>query len=130
MKFVLCWIRALAAVGLLVASAHFAPVNASGPADRGAFSIACNIAHYGDNIVPAHQVSVREFSFLGQESAPTCPTGCHSCPAPGCCGSVVLTSPSASFTVSSTVGDLTDEAEQSLSGVEPETLQEPPQLSA
>jgi hypothetical protein len=125
MEFAQTWIRAFAAIALLAMAAPFGPVSA----DRGSSATECHIGHHTDKAVPVGQDASDEFD-LADHYIPICPAGCSHSAGLGCCGSVVLATPSVIVVAISASGHLPDEVERSLSGVEPAAPQKPPQHSA
>jgi hypothetical protein len=130
MEFAQSCIRVLAAVALFAMGVHFAPVQASVANDRGSLSAAFDGAHRSSVVALAKQTSVGKFGLAEQDCPPVCPTGCPHSPAADCCGSGVLAVSSVVIAVISAAGSLPCEADRGLSGVEPDALQEPPQLFA
>ena len=129
MESVRSCVRAFAAIAFLAMGVHFAPVEASVPT-HGSLGTACDIAHRADKVAPVDQAFADEFDLADRNSAPICPTGGPCSAGVACCGSVVLTTPSLIPAVISAAGDSPDEIDRSLSGVEPDAPQEPPQHSA
>ena len=125
MNFAPTWIRAFAAFAFLAIAAPFGPVSA----DHGSPVSTCDIAHHPHNAVPIGQGTIEELN-LANHHTPICSAGCSHSAGLGCCGSVVVATPSVIVVAISAAGDLPYEADQSLSGVEPDALQEPPQHSA
>ena len=119
------WIRAFAAIALLAMAGPFGPASAGHGFPAGT----CDIAHHTDNAVPIGQHALDELDPADHD-IPICPAGCFHSAGLGCCGSVVVVTSSVIVVAISAAGDLPYEADQSLSGVEPDTLQEPPQHSA
>ena len=125
MEFARTWIRFFAAIALLAIAAPVGPVLA----DHGSPVSKCDIAHHPDNAVPIGQGAIEELN-LANHHAPICPAGCSHSAGLGCCVSVVVANTSVIVVAISAGGDLHYETDQSLSGVEPDALQEPPQHSA
>ena len=125
MNFGWTWIRALATIALVAMAGPFG----SASADHGSPAGKCDIAHYTDNAFPIGQDALEEFN-IAENDIPICPAGCSHSAGLGCCGSVVVATPSLVVVAISAAGDLPYEADQSLSGVEPDALREPPRHSA
>jgi hypothetical protein len=119
----------LAAVALFAMGVHFAPFEASIAHDRGSLSAAFDGAHRSV-AASAEQTSVGEFGLAERDCPPVCPIGCPHSPSADCCGSGILAVSSVVVAVILAAGNLPREADRGLSGVEPDALQEPPQLFA
>lgn len=120
------WIRAVAATALLAMAAPLGPASA----DHGFPLVTCDIADHADAAALPIGQDARQSSGLAEHDIPICAAGCSHSAGLGCCGSVVVAAPSVIVVAISAAGDLPYEADQSLSGVEPDALQEPPQHSA
>ena len=125
MEFAQTWIRAFAAIALLAMAAPFGLASA----DHGSPVGTCDIADHSDTAVPLGQDALEGLG-LADHDIPICPAGCSHSAGLGCCGSVVVATPSVVVVAISAAGDLPYEADQRLSGVEPDAVQEPPQHSA
>ena len=130
MDFARSFITVLAAIALLAMGVHFAPVQANVPNDRDSISTAFDSAHRVGVVTLVKQTSAGEHGLAEQDCPPICPTGCPHSPEANCCGSGVLAVASVPVAVISAASDLPCGAHASLSGVEPDALQEPPQLFA
>jgi hypothetical protein len=75
------------------------------------------------------ELTAGEVGLADRRCPPGCPTGCAHPASVSCCASVAV-GPSVFQVMISAGADLPYEADQSLSGVEPDAPQEPPQLSA
>lgn len=117
------------AIALLAMGIHFAPVQAAVASDRASVSSAFDSAHRTMVVAPA-KTSPGELGLAKQDCPPICPTGCSHALTADCCGSSVLAVGSVPTALISATVALLREADQSLSGVEPDTLQEPPQFFA
>jgi|SRR5581483_29113 len=130
MEFARSCIRVLAAIALLAMGVHFAPIQTAAANDHGSLSAVFDGAHRTDVVTLVEQTSVAEITLDKQDCPPICPTGCSHSSAANRCGSNILAAAPAVIAVMAAVAALPHEADQSLSGVEPDALQEPPQLFA
>lgn len=130
MEFGRSFLKVLAATALLAIGIHFAPVQAAVANDRVSTSVAFDGAHRLGVVTPVKQTSAGELGLAEQDCPPVCPIGCPHSPEANCCGSGVLTVASVPVAVIPTANDLPCGADASLSGVEPDAPQEPPQLFA
>ena len=119
------WIRAVAATALLTMAAPLGPASA----DHGFPGVTCDIADHADAAVLPIGQDARQGPGLAEHDIPICQAGCSHLAGPGCCGSVVVATPSSVVTIS-TARDLPSEADQSHSGVDPDAPEEPPQFFA
>jgi len=129
MDFAPWCIRVMGAVALLAMSVAFDPGQSAPANDHDAVSIVLDSGPSPDTFARV-ELSMGEVGLADRHCPPGCPTGCAHPASVSCCASVAVGSSSA-FPVVITAGAVVPyEADQSLSGVEPDGPQEPPQLSA
>lgn len=127
MEFVQIFVRALVAITLFVMSVHFGQVQAGSASDRAFAFTAVHAATSPGNVAPVHSHFVGEFD-LADDCSPFCPTGCTHTTSLECCGWGVLGPISVALAVTA-ASDPPYAADRSMSGLEPDALEEPPQPS-
>lgn len=130
MEFARSFIKVLAAVALFAVGLHFAPLHVAVASERASVSTGLDGAHRTIIGSPIKQTSAGELDHARQDCPPSCPTGCPHASSAACCGSFILTVASLATAEISATTALPREAGRSLSGIEPDALQEPPQFFA
>jgi hypothetical protein len=128
MDFVPWCIRVMVAVAVLAMSVAFDPGQSVPASDHDAVSVALDSGLSADTLARI-ELMAGEIGLANRDCPPDCPTGCAHSANTSCCASLAVGS--SAFSVVITAGAVVPyEADQSLSGFEPDAPQEPPQLSA
>lgn len=127
MDFVPSCIRVMTAIALVAMSVAFDPGQSVSANDHAAVSIALDSAPETFSRV---ERTVGEVGLADDQCPPGCPTGCVHPASVTCCAAGAMASSSAIPVVITAGAVVPYEADQSLSGFEPDAPQEPPQLSA